>query len=445
MADSTPPSEQSQDKPSGRDPSKRASTVLLIIEIAITVILLGIVVWKIGPLSRLLVETKSASPSMFVPLKEGSWRFVVSGDSRNCGDLVMPAIAAQAIEKYQPAFYWHLGDLRAIYKIDEDMAGAAQKTGQALSCESYHKTAWQDFIDHQIVPFGTTRFYLGIGNHEVIPPKSKAEFSMQFKDWLLTPRLQMQRQDMAEIGAAKTGPCGKIARQPYLTAATYYHWIRNQVDFIYLDNSSSVFSSDQLDWFDCILDRAHSNDAVKAVVVGMHEALPASRASNHAMCDDSIQDPIVKKQSCESGTHVYDALVEFNKTKHAYLLASHSHFYMKGIFDNQPSATRLDGWIVGTAGAVRYPLPPGTQPGPDAFTDHYGYLLGTVENGDIRFEFQEVRESDIPQAARQQYPQTVVSWCFVKNSQNQDPASEETTNRCNARTAPIASAKPGKK
>jgi hypothetical protein len=441
MAESTPPSEQSQDKPSKRDPSKFASTVLLIIEIAITVVLLGIVVWKIGPLSRLLVETKSASPSMFVPLKEGSWRFVVSGDSRNCGDLVMPAIAAQAIEKYQPAFYWHLGDLRAIYKIDEDMAGAAHKRGQALSCESYHKNAWQDFIDHQIVPFGTTRFYLGIGNHEVIPPKSKAEFSVQFKDWLLTPRLQMQRQDMAEIAAAKTGPCGKIARQPYLSATPYYHWIRNQVDFIYLDNSSSVFSSDQLGWFDCVLDRAYGNNAVKAVVVGMHEALPASRASNHAMCDGSIQDPIVKKQSCESGRHVYDALVEFNKTKHVYLLASHSRFYMKGIFDDQPLATHLDGWIIGTAGAVRYPLPPGTQPGPDAITDHYGYLLGTVQNGDVRFEFQEVRESDVPQATRQQFPPALTSWCFAKNSQNQDPASEETTNRCYAPAAPLVSAK----
>jgi len=69
------------------------------------------------------------------------WRFIVSGDSRNCGDVVMPTIAAQSIERYQPAFYWHLGDLRAIYKIDEDMAATAQKAGRHLSCESYHKSA----------------------------------------------------------------------------------------------------------------------------------------------------------------------------------------------------------------------------------------------------------------------------------------------------------------
>jgi hypothetical protein len=44
-----------------------------------------------------------------------------SGDSRNCGDVVMPSIAAGAV-KDEAAFYWHLGDFRAMYGIDEDMA-----------------------------------------------------------------------------------------------------------------------------------------------------------------------------------------------------------------------------------------------------------------------------------------------------------------------------------
>lgn len=418
---------------------------LILLQIVVSVLIFGFVVVKLWPFSNFLSQSDRAKQSKFIPLKEGTWRFIVSGDSRNCGDVVMPAIAAQALEKYQPALYWHLGDLRAIYKIDEDMAGAAEKAGQSLSCESYHKIAWQDFIDHQIVPFGITRFYLGIGNHELIPPKTAAEFSTQFKDWLLTPRLQMKGQDMAGIAAAKTGPCRKIATQPYLSATPYYHWIRSPIDFIYLDNSSGVFGSDQLDWFDCILERAHNNDSVQALVVGMHEALPSSRASNHGMCDNSIQDPLLKKQSCESGRHVYDALVEFNKTKHVYVLASHSHFYMKGIFDDQPPANRLDGWIVGTAGAVRYPLPAGTQSSPDALTDHYGYLLGTVDDGAVRFEFQEVRQSDVPQIVRQQYPIALISWCFAKNSQNHDPASEETTNRCFAPAASPTSVKSRKK
>jgi hypothetical protein len=417
---------------------KKNFSLSIFMQVVLSALALVLVICKVGSISHLLLINASAKPAKFVPAKfvaakEGTWRFIVSGDSRNCGDIIMPAIAAQGIAKYQPAFYWHLGDLRAIYKIDEDMASAAQKAGQYLSCESYHKNAWQDFIDHQIAPFGTTRFYLGIGNHEVIPPKTEKEFSSQFKDWLLTPRLLMQRADKNAIAAAKNGPCQKIARREYLSPTPYYHWVRGSLDFIYLDNSSSAFSSDQLDWFDCVLDRAQNTYSIRTVVIGMHEALPSSRASDHAMCDTSITDPARRKQSCDSGKHVYDALVGLKKTRNVYVLASHSHFYMRGIFDNQPEADRLDGWIVGTAGAVRYPLPVGTQPGPDAIERHYGYLLGTVQpDARINFDFQEVTESDLPQEVRQQYPQNLISWCFAKNSHVQEPDSEETTNRCNA-------------
>jgi len=435
MAEPTQPEEPRKDEP------QRWMPYGTLLQIFISAIILAVVAWKLGPLSKLLLETSPVKQSKFVPPKEGTWRFIVSGDSRNCGDVVMPAIAAQAIEKYQPAFYWHLGDLRAIYKIDEDMAAGVQKGGQSLSCESYHKNAWQDFIDHQIVPFGNTRSYLGIRNHELIPPKTAAEFSSTFKDWLLTPRLLMQGRERQEIASAKTGACQKIASRDYLSAMPYYHWMRGGIDFIYLDNSTGFFASEQLDWFDCILERAHNDDSVKAAVVGMHEALPSSRASNHAMCDESIADPAVKKQSCESGTHVYDALVEFKKTKNVYVLASHSHFYMKGVFDNQLPAHRMEGWIVGTAGAVRYPLPQAIQSSPDAISDRYGYLLGTVEAGKVDFKFQEVAESDVPQAVRQQYPPALVSWCFAKNSQNQDPDSEETTSRCNAPIPPALPAR----
>jgi hypothetical protein len=406
--------------------------------ILVSVLIFGLVILKLDRLSNVLLQSEPEKHSKFIPPAQGTWRFAVSGGSGNCGDIVMPAIAAQAIEKFRPVFYWHLGDLRAISKIDEDMAGEVEKTGHSLSCEAYQKSAWLDFIDHEIVPFGTTRVYLGIGNQEIIPPKTKAEFAAQFKDWLLTPRLQMQTQDMAGIAASKTGPCGKIAAQPYLSATPYYHWIRSQIDFIYLDNSSGVFPRDQLDWFDCILERAHGNDAIRAIVVGMNEALPSSRAGNYAMCSDLIQDSALKKQSCESGRQVYEALVEFNKTKHVYVLASHSHFYMKGVFDNQPLANRLDGWIAGTAGATRDPLPAGTESGPDALADNYGYLLGTVENGSVRFEFQQVKEPDVPKEERQKYPPSLISWCFAANSQKQDPAPEETTNRCYAPSAPAS-------
>ena len=45
--------------------------------------------------------------------------FAVSGDSRNCGDVVIPAIAADPL-KHNVAFYWRLGGLGAIYRPDQD-------------------------------------------------------------------------------------------------------------------------------------------------------------------------------------------------------------------------------------------------------------------------------------------------------------------------------------
>ena len=49
--------------------------------------------------------------------------------------------------------------------------------------------------------------------------------------------------------------------------------------------------------------------------------------------------------------------------KFAYVLASHSHFFMQDLFDTDywknsaHGGVVLPGWIVGTAGARRYPLP----------------------------------------------------------------------------------------
>src|SRR5262249_819926 len=57
------------------------------------------------------------------PAPRETWAFAVSGDSRDCGDLVMPKIArAIADEKTPPIdFYWHLGDFRRLYDVDCDI------------------------------------------------------------------------------------------------------------------------------------------------------------------------------------------------------------------------------------------------------------------------------------------------------------------------------------
>src|SRR3989442_885760 len=61
------------------------------------------------------------------------WYFAVSGDSRDCGDIIMPKIARTIADRHNtPAqFYWHLGDFRAIYRIDCDII---KRTDPAFQC-----------------------------------------------------------------------------------------------------------------------------------------------------------------------------------------------------------------------------------------------------------------------------------------------------------------------
>src|SRR3954469_24700141 len=116
---------------------------------------------------------------LLVTAASAQLKFAVSGDSRNCGDVVMPLIAADAT-KNGAQFYWHLGDLRAMYDFDQDTVDRPNQP--KLTIADYENMAWQDFIDNQIAPWGTTPFFLGIGNHELIT-KSRQDFIIQFADW----------------------------------------------------------------------------------------------------------------------------------------------------------------------------------------------------------------------------------------------------------------------
>ncbi len=115
----------------------------------------------------------------------------------------------------------------------------------------------------------------------------------------------------------------RLADDPKATApTTYFHWIQGGVDFIYLDNATmDQFSAEQVSWFEGVMERASSNAEVRAMVVGMHAALPDSVAFGHSMSDWA--------QGVESGRRVYTDLLDFKKKtkKTVYLLASHSHFY----------------------------------------------------------------------------------------------------------------------
>jgi hypothetical protein len=89
-----------------------------------------------------------------------TWTFAVSGDSRDCGDVVMPAIAADAI-KHKVAFYWHLGDLRKISAPDQDFIQEKAVAGNPADLADYENHAWDDFIENQIKPWGDVPVFFG--------------------------------------------------------------------------------------------------------------------------------------------------------------------------------------------------------------------------------------------------------------------------------------------
>lgn len=345
-------------------------------------------------------STPATPPAKLPPAKDGTWYFGVSGDSRNCGDVVMPAIAA-GVKKDNASFYWHLGDFRAIYDFDEDMQHQPRYIAKPLTIIQYENVAWDDFIQSQVLPFAPVQVFLGIGNHDTTPPKTREQYLIQFADWLNQPVLQQQR--------LRDAP---NARK--LTA--YFHWNQAGVDFISMDNATpDQFDYQQMAWFEKTLQLDANDPSIHTIVVGMHEALPFSISENHSMDQFAVGD--------ESGRRVYIDLLKAQNEAHKriYTVASHSHYYMEGIFNTEYWRAHggiLPGWIVGTAGAVRYSLPPEKVDAVAAETNVYGYLIGAVKpNGEINFTFHRLSESDVPADIMEMYKPEFVHWCFVKNSE----------------------------
>jgi hypothetical protein len=343
----------------------------------------------------------SAQPAGAQQPASGTWRFLASGDSRNCGDVVMPGIAETA-RKNQVAFYWHLGDLRLTSNFDEDIAHQPEHLAKPLTITEYGRIEWPDYIQSQIAPFGSTPFFLGIGNHETVPPyKTREDFLLQFADWLDSPVLRAQR--------LKDDPTD-------FRMKTYFHWIDRGVAFYYLDSATAdQFDAAQLSWFERVLAKDLADPSITTIVTGMHKALPESISAGHSMNESPT--------GTESGRRVYADLLRARDEghKHVYVLASHSHYFMDGIFNTdywKQHGGVLSGWIVGTAGAVRYPLPSGSSDAHIAVTNVYGSLLATVQpNGEINFEFQKEEESDVPASVTARYGKDFVHWCFAENSQ----------------------------
>ncbi len=311
----------------------------------------------------------------------------------------MPAIA-QGVKQSGAEFYWHLGDFRAIYKFDEDLAPPASLgiPARQMEVSEYQNSAWRDFIAHQITPFGDLPVFLAPGNHEMIPPMNRDQYLQQFADWLETPVLREQR--------LKDDPKNHKLE-------TYYHWIQGNVDFISLDNASvEQLDGPQLAWVRSVIDRDEKSDQIRTIVVGMHEALPGSLSESHSMSESG--------QGERTGRQVYDLLLHAQDVahKHVYVFASHSHFYMEDVYRTDAWKGKvLPGWIVGTAGAQRYVLPGGVTAGSKAMTNVYGYLVATVGvDGSIATSFERLLLDDLIQA-NPGTPEPLVRWCYEENHQ----------------------------
>ncbi|MGB6687794.1 MAG: metallophosphoesterase [Terracidiphilus sp.] len=325
-----------------------------------------------------------------------TWSFAVSGDGRNCGDFVMPAIAAK-VKAESDKFYWHLGDFRWMSQPDQDLL-AMLPAGTKLSKSEYQQRAWDDFLTHQMTSFGSMPVFLGRGNHETVD-KSRDDYIAKFHGFLARPEIEAQRKADGEQSAP---------------VETWYHWTENGVDFITLDNAShNEFTDDQLKWLRSVLDRdLDPRSGVRAIVAGMHEALPHSTGAEHAMDDWDM--------GLLTGAMVYTWLFDAQAAgKHVYIIASHSHYYSPNVFNTpywkQHSSRVVPGWIIGAAGAHRYRLPKTAEKG--ARTDIYGFMQGIVHgDGTIDFTLHELTEDDLKQAKWPQAPMDAIHECFVGNS-----------------------------
>lgn len=327
------------------------------------------------------------------------WTFAVSGDSRNCGDFVVPAIASK-VKAEKDTFYWHLGDFRLMSGVDEDLQ-SMQPAGKELKKAEYVPIAWDDFLAHQMASFGDFPVFLGRGNHEAVKPMTRDGYIQKFQAYLNRPEIVAQRKaDGTE------------------TVESWYHWTENGVDFVTLDNADKdQFSDAQLKWLRGVIDRDLSADSgIKAIVVGMHESLPHSNSSDHAMDDWDL--------GIRTGEIVYRWLFDAQAAgKHLYVISSHSHYYSPNIYKTaywtQYTKTVLPGTIIGSAGAHRYALPRNADK--QSKWKVYGFLQGTVHgDGTIDFQLHELSEEDLVKAKWPEAPLEKIHWCYEHNNDEDD-------------------------
>jgi hypothetical protein len=309
----------------------------------------------------------------------------------------MPVIARRA-KAAHARFYWHLGDLRALYKIDEDYAGLHRGSPNVKDLKAYQKAAWDDFSQQQVAPFGRIPFFLGIGNHEIIG-NTRQDFVTHFAKLLDIEPIRRQR----------------LADDPNdNTVRSYYHFYEQGVDFLYLDNADSTFDQDQLAWALNRIAAAQSNKQVKILMVGMHESLPDSYTADHSMNQGGDKG--------ESGRILYNRLLEFHQEtgKPVHIFSSHSHYYLSNIYNTaalQSLGPVLPGWLVGTAGAQHYSVPPEVKSFTTWAENEYGYATVRVDPGagSVSVKFVPIKRRDLDRNVNWKFGRSTVDFCFSEN------------------------------
>ena len=144
--------------PHQSDPARSKFSSALLLQVLVTAIVLVFVIWKLGPLANVLVVKKEPpKQSKLCQRRRAPGGSSSSGDSRNCGDVVMPAIAANSMSGTGLPSTGISAMFAPCTKLMKTWFGRARRLA-STQCESYHNRAWQDFIDHQIVPLARPVF-----------------------------------------------------------------------------------------------------------------------------------------------------------------------------------------------------------------------------------------------------------------------------------------------
>jgi hypothetical protein len=283
----------------------------------------------------------------------------------------------------------------------------ARPSGQLdpLEMPEYLDAAWSDFIERQLGAFRRTPVLLAIGNHEIYA-KTRDDYRRTFGRWLLQAPVHEQR--VADGARGIFSPEG----------STYYRVVRKGVDFILLDNADeSGFSPAQLVWLARALAADAADDSVRAIVVGMHAALPYSTSRGHAM-DASCAGLCTGQQAYDLLFRAQNLAGPPEKRKKVYVFASHSHYFLENVFDTPEHRGQvLPGWIVGTAGAQQYV---------DAI--RYGYLRAVVgPDGSLATAFREVGR-ETPPLVTGPGAAELTDFCFGQNKR--PPGSDAFRGDC---------------